>query len=72
MLSITCRLIRLWLGVTVLLGLITFLLGLIYGWRSPEFVLVALGAVLIDLWLLRNCVETWKGFATLRWLWWKR
>jgi len=70
--SITFRLLRLWLGVTALLSALTCVIGLVYGWRSPEFVVVGLAAVVVDLWLIGNCLETWKGFARLRWLWWKR
>lgn len=64
------RLARIWLGWTFALAVAVGVVGLIYGWRT--FVLAAIGAGVVDVWLIIGCIRAWLAVGSYRWFWWVR
>lgn len=66
------KLVKLSFWTTVLLGVIAFLIGLVYGWQSAQFRLYLLISAFTEFWVIAQCVKTWGTNARYRWFWWKR
>ncbi|MEO6087745.1 MAG: hypothetical protein ABIQ18_32000 [Umezawaea sp.] len=66
------RLTKLVFWMTLLLGGIAFFIGLVYGWKSPQFQGYLVIAAFTEVWVIAECVGTWKSNARYRWFWWKR
>lgn len=67
--STTGRCIGTWLKVTLVLGLLVLVAGLVWGWRSGPFALAVLGAVLVELLAIRGLIREWAFDARGTWWW---
>lgn len=68
--EVTGRLLRVWAGWTVALGLGVLIGGSVVGFGTPLFLLIVAGAGLMDLSIVGRCCRAWLDIAEFRWFWW--
>lgn len=69
MLSVTGRLLRIWLRVTLVLGLVLVVVGWVWGFGSGPFVLAVLVAIGVELLTIRGLAREWAFEARVHWWW---